>query len=199
MVSLADSMKMHKGNRCLQIAKMWPQQGPAGLELLLPGNHERRSGFTASGFRTLEEESVNHPSSFRVLLFGLVLIACRPVAQAQLAADWVLYGGKILTADTEDPASFTVSEAVAIFDGKFVVVGTNEAALAAAGPNTRRTDLGGRTVLPGLVETHVHVHNHTRAHQLRNEILPGMTDLGIDWTSKEEGMALRLLPGHTQR
>ena len=132
---------------------------------------------------------MNHPSSFRVLLFGLVLIACRPVAQAQLAADWVLYGGKILTADTEDPASFTVSEAVAIFDGKFVVVGTNEAALAAAGPNTRRTDLGGRTMLPGLVETHVHVHNHTRAHQLRNEILPAMTDLGIDWTSKEEGMA----------
>jgi predicted amidohydrolase YtcJ len=121
--------------------------------------------------------------------FGFVLILCRPAASpAQLAADWVLLNGKVLTADSEDPANFTVAEAVAIYDGKFVVVGTNQAALAAAGPNTRRVDLGGRTMLPGLVETHIHVHNHTLQHQLRNEILPSMTDRTIDWKSKEEGL-----------
>lgn len=127
---------------------------------------------------------------FRIVAFGFILLLCRPEASvAQLAADWVLLNGKILTANTEDPADFTVAEAVAIYDGKFVVVGTNQEALAAAGPNTRRVDLGGRTMLPGLVETHIHVHNHTRAHQLRNEILPGMTDREIEWKSKAEGMA----------
>ncbi len=38
----------------------------------------------------------------------------------------VLYNGKILTADTEDPANFTIAEAVAIYDGKFVAVGSNQ-------------------------------------------------------------------------
>ena len=126
---------------------------------------------------------------FRALLFGLFLFVCGRGAHGQLTADWVLHNGKILTANTEDPASFTVAQAVAIYDGKFVVVGTDQEALRVAGPNTRRIDLGGRTVLPGLVHTHLHVHNQTPTHQLQNEIQPGMTDRGFRWTTKEEGMA----------
>src|SRR3990172_1544514 len=150
------------------------------------------SRFNEKRILSAKECSMNHlPGGrfFRVLLFGLVLFVCRPGAHAQLAADWVLYGGKILTANTEDPANFTVTQAVAIYDGRFVVVGTDQEALATAGPNTRRINLGGRTVLPGLVHTHLHVHNQTPGHQLRDEIHPGMTDRGFRWTTKEESLA----------
>src|SRR5947208_15064234 len=92
---------------------------------------------------------------------GIVLGASSLARAAGLAADWVLYNGKILTANTEDPERFTTVQAVAIYDGKFIAVGSNQEALDLAGPNTKRIDLGGKTVLPGLVETHLHVHSMT--------------------------------------
>ena len=70
---------------------------------------------------------------FRALLLGLILFACGPGAHSQLTADWVLYNGKILTANTEDPANFTVAQALATYDGKFVVVGTDQEALRVCG------------------------------------------------------------------
>jgi len=124
-----------------------------------------------------------------ILLFlGMVLFLNGPWAQAAgLEADWVLYNGKILTADTEDPAHFTIAEAVAIYDGKFVVVGSNQEALETAGASTRRIDLAGKTVLPGLVETHLHVHTQTARHHLDRSV--SSTDPPLLWTSKEEGLA----------
>ncbi|MEE2840059.1 MAG: amidohydrolase, partial [Acidobacteriota bacterium] len=67
-------------------------------------------------------------------------------------ADIIFYNGKILTADEE----FTIEEAVAIRDGKFMAVGNSERILAMAGPNTRRVDLEGRSVIPGLIADHEH-------------------------------------------
>ena len=64
---------------------------------------------------------------------------------------WCL-NGKILTADSPDQNNFTIAQAAAIYDGKFIVVGSNEEALEYAGPSTRKIDVGGRTVIPGLVE-----------------------------------------------
>ena len=49
-----------------------------------------------------------------------------------------------------------LSQAVAIKDGKFVVVGSNNAALKLRGPNTRVIDLKGRFVVPGFNDNHVH-------------------------------------------
>jgi len=49
-------------------------------------------------------------------------------------ADLVFYNGRILTADEE----FTIAEAVAIRDGKFLARGGNDRILAMAGPQTRR-------------------------------------------------------------
>ena len=67
-------------------------------------------------------------------------------------ADLVFYNGKILTADEQ----FTTVEAVAIRDGKFLAMGGNARILAMAGPQTRRVDLEGRSVIPGLMDTHLH-------------------------------------------
>ena len=67
-------------------------------------------------------------------------------------ADRVFYNGKILTADEE----FTIVEAVAVRDGKFLARGDNDRILAMAGPRTRRVDLEGRSLVPGFIDTHQH-------------------------------------------
>lgn len=73
------------------------------------------------------------------------------VAAAQ-PADLILHNARILTVD----ARFTVAQAAAIRDGRFVAVGSNAGVLRQRGPNTRTVDLRGRTVLPGLYDSHVH-------------------------------------------
>ena len=67
-------------------------------------------------------------------------------------ADIVLFNGKVLTADDQ----FTVHQAVAIRDDRLLYVGSSQEVLAMAGPDTRRIDLRGRSVVPGLIDTHLH-------------------------------------------
>ena len=67
-------------------------------------------------------------------------------------ADLILHNGVIWTVDAKNPTA----EAVAIKDGKFVVVGSNSAALKLRGPNTRVIDLKGSFVVPGFNDNHVH-------------------------------------------
>ncbi len=45
---------------------------------------------------------------------------------------------------------------MAIREGRIVATGTNAEILRRAGPDTERVDLGGKTVLPGLIDSHVH-------------------------------------------
>lgn len=66
--------------------------------------------------------------------------------------DAIFYNGKILTADD----NFTIAEAVAIRDGKFLAVGTTANVRRLAGPQTRQVDLNGRSVVPGFIDTHLH-------------------------------------------
>lgn len=67
-------------------------------------------------------------------------------------ADTALVNGKILTLDQGG----TVAEALAVRDGKIVAVGRSADIRALAGPATRIIDLGGRTVIPGLIDSHMH-------------------------------------------
>lgn len=64
----------------------------------------------------------------------------------------VLVNGRVLTVD----ARFSTAEAVAIGDGRILAVGRDADVRALAGPATRVIDLRGRTVLPGINDSHLH-------------------------------------------
>ena len=82
-----------------------------------------------------------------------LLAALSAPLRAQTEADLVLRSGKVITADRE----FSVRQAIAIAGERILRVGSDEEVLrAAAGPRTRILDLGGKTVLPGLIDSHVH-------------------------------------------
>ena len=83
--------------------------------------------------------------------FTIVAALISTAASAQ-APDTVLLNGKIVTLD----AHSTVAQALAVRDGKITAVGQSSAIRALAGPATRVIDLGGRTVIPGLIDSHMH-------------------------------------------
>jgi len=81
-------------------------------------------------------------------LCGALLSSC----STQPPADTVLIGGKVVTVDS----GFTIAEALAIRAGKIVAVGSNARIEAYIGPATRRIELAGRTVIPGMADNHFH-------------------------------------------
>ena len=90
------------------------------------------------------------------LLFVLLFViagAISIVHGQQPAPDLILSNGKIITVDNR----FTIAQAVAIRGDRFVAVGTNQEIAQLAGPNTRRIDLGGKAVTPGLIDAHAHL------------------------------------------
>jgi len=90
----------------------------------------------------------------RVVAGGLVcFVALAVVAPAEAQApDAVLVNGKILTVD----AQFSTREALAVRDGRILAVGTSADMRKLAGPRSRVIDLQGRTVIPGLIDSHLH-------------------------------------------
>jgi len=67
-------------------------------------------------------------------------------------ADTVLLNGKILTVDSQ----FSTREAIAVRGGRILATGTNAEIRKLAGPGSRTIDLQGRTVIPGLIDSHMH-------------------------------------------
>ncbi|MCM0000114.1 MAG: amidohydrolase [Erythrobacter sp.] len=72
---------------------------------------------------------------------------------AQTHADLILVNGRFTTLDRTNPAP----EAAAITGNRFSAVGERAEIMALAGPNTRVIDCGGRRVIPGLADNHIHI------------------------------------------
>ncbi len=70
----------------------------------------------------------------------------------QAAPDLILTNGKIITVDER----FTIAQAVAVRGDRVVAVGASQEISQLAGPGTRRIDLRGKAVVPGLIDNHAH-------------------------------------------
>lgn len=82
-----------------------------------------------------------------------LLIACSQEQPAEApAADWVLTNGQIYTVDDTRPWA----EAIVVKDGEFIYVGDNAGAETFISETVKTTDLGGRMVIPGIVDAHTH-------------------------------------------
>jgi predicted amidohydrolase YtcJ len=88
--------------------------------------------------------------SLAVIVVGL-MHGASATSRAQ-GPELILHCGKIVTVDDQ----FTIVSAVAVKGGRIAAVGNDDTILNLAGPDTRKIDLAGKTVIPGLIDNHFH-------------------------------------------
>jgi predicted amidohydrolase YtcJ len=95
-------------------------------------------------------------SAFRRTFFAVVACIAAAIAMSRAAQttapDLIVVNARIYTVD---PA-FSTAEALAIADGRFIAVGTSGDIRRLAGPSTNVLDAGGKTIVPGLADDHLH-------------------------------------------
>ena len=72
----------------------------------------------------------------------------------------IVHNAKVVTMDDTNPNGTvgTIVQAMAVRDDTIFRLGTDTEILRLAGPQTQRIDLNGRTVIPGMINTHNHLH-----------------------------------------
>jgi predicted amidohydrolase YtcJ len=92
------------------------------------------------------------PPALATLFLVLIHFPTAAAAANGAAPDLIVHNGRIVTVDP----SFSIAQAMSVNDGRIAAVGADAAILATRGEGTSVIDLGGRTVLPGLIDSHVH-------------------------------------------
>jgi len=102
----------------------------------------------------MEQFKIAHMTcKFQVSLVILpVLIIIQLSCKRMAPADLILFDGKIITVDNK----FSIAEALAISDDKIIAVGTNREIKRFTSRKTKVFDLKGQTVIPGLIDSHLH-------------------------------------------
>jgi len=94
---------------------------------------------------------MNHTGRTALLTWVTILCSATTIA-AELPVDTVYRNGRIYTVDARN----STQEALAVRDGKIVYVGDGAGIGQFIGPETKVVDLGGRMLMPGLVDGHMH-------------------------------------------
>jgi len=116
----------------------------------------------------------------KVITTFLVMIGitqCTREPEVSNFPELILYNGKIITVDE----NFSIAEALAIKWDKFTAVGTTNEIEKLAGKTTKKINLKGKTVIPGLIEAHAHPEGASTS-ELFEEI-PDVHSIGelLDW------------------
>jgi len=103
-------------------------------------------------------------STRAILLFIIAVISQAATAQGNIPSilvnypDLIIHNAEIISVDdhayNSNPG--TIAQAMAVRDGKVLILGTNSEILALRGPQTRVMDMQGKTVLPGFINNHHH-------------------------------------------
>lgn len=94
-----------------------------------------------------------------LLAYSLFAVSCNQSTKegtSEITADTIYFGGDIITMEGD---SSTYAEAIALKDGKIVLVGSKTEAEKLRGDSTTMNDLMGKTLLPGFLDAHSHYYN----------------------------------------
>jgi len=94
----------------------------------------------------------------RDFLLTMGAFAALPLARTE--PDVILYNGNFWTVNPKNPRA----EAVAISNGRFIAVGSNDDVLHLGSALSRKVDLGHKNVLPGFIDAHTHPSESGRLH-----------------------------------
>lgn len=102
----------------------------------------------------MDHTKTNLKRFYSLLLIMVMIVSMNACSSSQEnnSADIVIMNANVHTVDSQN----SEANAVAITDGKIVFVGNNEGAQEFTGKNTIVKDLNGGTVLPGIVDSHMH-------------------------------------------
>jgi len=87
------------------------------------------------------------------VLVWMVIMGCQAEREV---AETVFVGGRIWLGRSADSVGSDEPTALAVFHGEVIAVGSDAEILRWIGPGTRRVDLDGRRVVPGLIDNHTH-------------------------------------------
>jgi len=89
-------------------------------------------------------------SGLSALIIPLIMLSsgCKP----EDPADLIILNAKVVTVDQD----FSIKQAVAVMNGRIIATGTNKEIKKLSDKNTRIIDAKGKTVVPGLIDTHLH-------------------------------------------
>jgi predicted amidohydrolase YtcJ len=90
--------------------------------------------------------------TYRLALLLAAMLTCDVGSAAEEVADLILHNGKIVTVDRR----FSIVTAMAVRGPRILAVGSDADVLKTKGKKTKIVDLAGKTVLPGLIDSHVH-------------------------------------------
>src|SRR6478609_7787129 len=96
---------------------------------------------------------------FGMSTLALMLSATLPAAAQNIPPevlaypDVIFHNGQVTTVDEK----FSIKQAIAVRGNKIFKVGTDADVLRLAGPNARKIDLKGKSLIPGLIDSHSHV------------------------------------------
>ncbi len=126
------------------------------------------------------------------LFIALLTFSLCISAQADVApyADSVIINGKVITADNDNPDLITLAEAVAVRGDRIMAVGSNEEIQRLVADWTEVVDAKGNTVIPGLIDSHNHLYEHTLDFPWSLKQIPEMLEVRIGAKGEGEGMTV---------
>ncbi|MEH6537732.1 MAG: amidohydrolase [Psychroserpens sp.] len=89
-----------------------------------------------------------------LFIFALALVSCKQETKSNLeTADLIVANAKVAVMDTDK----TITEAIAVKNGKVIATGSTQEILKLKNENTKIIDAKGRTLIPGLNDSHLHL------------------------------------------
>lgn len=137
-------------------------------------------------------ESKHYQLFVNRLFFTLLTFSICITTQAGVApyADSVIINAKVITADNDNPDLITMAEAVAIRGDRIMAVGSNEEIQQLVADWTEIVDAKGYSVIPGMIDSHNHLYEHTLDFPWSLKQIPEMLEVRIGAKGEGEGMTV---------